>query len=147
MFVNCCLLLKYCCTSAALDVSSGREASFHACLPLLMIAFTCEALVKKSFKAGCWRISRRQIPFFESDVSKTVIYQSSRWFVCRDWSDCGSGTDSGQEEDDDDTADQLGPRASRFSGSPRYSYNDSQHACWVVMTTLTSMPLLRLVLS
>ncbi|KAL0049880.1 hypothetical protein WJX82_011620 [Trebouxia sp. C0006] len=35
-----------------------------------------------------------------------------------DWSDCGSGTDSGQEEDGD-TAHQLGPHASHFSGSPR----------------------------
>ncbi|KAL0032345.1 hypothetical protein WJX79_006173 [Trebouxia sp. C0005] len=34
------------------------------------------------------------------------------------WSECGSGTDSGQEEDDD-TAYQLGLRVSRFSGSPR----------------------------
>ena len=90
--------------------------------------------MKKSFKAGCWCISRRQIPFFESDVSKTVIYKSSRWFVCRDWSDCGSGTDSGQEEDGD-TAHQLGPHASHFSGSPRYLHNDSQHADWLVTTS------------
>ncbi|KAL0034314.1 hypothetical protein WJX77_008756 [Trebouxia sp. C0004] len=34
-----------------------------------------------------------------------------------DWCDCGSGTDS--QEEDDDAADQLGPLASRFSGSPR----------------------------
>lgn len=40
--------------------------------------------------------------------------------ACRDWSDCGSGTDSGQEEEEDDNAaGRQGPKPSRFSGSPR----------------------------